>query len=162
MAIAKIKERWAEHPTLDVEVSTLGRIRIRGKLRKSTLHHSGYLVVTMGFGGPQRSLHTLVLETHQGPRPLGTECRHLDGNKQNCCLSNLQWGTKKQNLADQKKHGVYARPPIRRKFDLSIYYKIFDSLDKGAAIKTLVKQFGVSRSAIYRQMRIERFRRGNI
>jgi len=52
-----------------------------------------------------RSIHRLVLETFIGKRPKGMVCRHLDGNSCNNKLSNLKWGTQKENIADAFKHG---------------------------------------------------------
>lgn len=53
-----------------------------------------------------RNIHKLVLETFIGPCPNNMECRHLDGNRQNNQLSNLKWGTKKENQNDRKRHGT--------------------------------------------------------
>jgi hypothetical protein len=36
-------------------------------------------------------------------------CRHLDGNKANNRLSNLVWGTYRENEADKLRHGTRAR-----------------------------------------------------
>jgi HNH endonuclease len=53
---------------------------------------------------------TLVLFTFIGPRPEGLEARHLDGDSQNNVLSNLAWGTSKQNGEDKVRHGTQWRP----------------------------------------------------
>lgn len=52
-----------------------------------------------------RRIHTLVLEHFIGKKPCGFEARHLDGNKDNNKLSNLRWGTKKENGEDKVEHG---------------------------------------------------------
>ena len=54
-------------------------------------------------------VHLLVLRLFVGPPEKGQLCRHLDGNKENCALSNLAWGTQKENLADQLDHGTRLR-----------------------------------------------------
>ena len=51
--------------------------------------------------------HRLVLLAFRGPCPPGMQSRHLDGNGKNNELSNLCWGTPKQNRADQKIHGTH-------------------------------------------------------
>lgn len=51
-------------------------------------------------------IHVLVLETFVCKRPKGMFCRHLDGDSLNNKLSNLKWGTPKENSEDQKKHGT--------------------------------------------------------
>jgi hypothetical protein len=52
------------------------------------------------------NVHSLVLEAFEGPRPLGKECRHLDGNPANSRLDNLEWATPKVNNGDKKRHGT--------------------------------------------------------
>jgi len=58
-------------------------------------------------------VHRLVLEAFVGPCPEGMLCRHLDGNGRNNNLSNLCWGTSKENCEDTKRHG---RTCLGRKF----------------------------------------------
>jgi DNA invertase Pin-like site-specific DNA recombinase len=41
-----------------------------------------------------------------GPCPVGMECRHLDGNRSNNNLSNIEWSDHLTNMADRKKHGT--------------------------------------------------------
>ena len=36
-------------------------------------------------------LGEFVLSTFVGPRPLGAKVHHIDGDRTNNCLSNLQW-----------------------------------------------------------------------
>lgn len=51
-------------------------------------------------------IHFLVLLTFVGPRPIGQQCRHLDGNSTNNAKSNLSWGTALDNHNDQLAHGT--------------------------------------------------------
>jgi len=51
------------------------------------------------------SVHRTVLETFKCPCPPGLESRHLDGDKGNNCLDNLEWGTWEENHADAILHG---------------------------------------------------------
>lgn len=51
------------------------------------------------------AVHRIVLEAFVGLRPEGMVCRHLDGNGLNNNLSNLKWGTVKENYKDMVKHG---------------------------------------------------------
>lgn len=51
-------------------------------------------------------IHVLVLENFVGPSPfLGAKARHKDDNKSNNNLSNLEWGTNRENMDDAKKNG---------------------------------------------------------
>ena len=56
-------------------------------------------------------VHHLVLETFDKPRPDGMETLHKDGNALNNHIDNLAWGTRKENIQDQIKHGVKSSPP---------------------------------------------------
>ena len=63
---------------------------------------SGYPSVSLKINGEVEYcyVHRLVLEAFVGPCPEGMECRHLDDDKLNNNLSNLQWGTRLENMAD--------------------------------------------------------------
>jgi hypothetical protein len=51
------------------------------------------------------AVHDLVMTTFVGPRPPELDqVRHLDGNEGNNHLSNLCWGTHKENAADKRRH----------------------------------------------------------
>lgn len=119
-------EQWRDIPEFDgaYEVSSLGRVRSkerrvknsrndtekvwREKLLTGTVHTNGYLTVMMRRNGKnyRRFIHRLVLQAFVGPAPKGHECRHLNGVRSDNRLSNLVWGTKKQNIADKRLHGT--------------------------------------------------------
>src|SRR5258706_1418925 len=67
-----------------------------------------YFTVTLSKKGKHRKvlIHRLILETFIGPCPTGKEARHLDGDPSNNKLSNLEWGTPKQNGEDRIGHGT--------------------------------------------------------
>jgi DNA-binding NarL/FixJ family response regulator len=51
-------------------------------------------------------VHQLVAVAFIGRCPDGMEIRHRDGNKLNCRVDNLVYGTRAQNNADKKIHGT--------------------------------------------------------
>ena len=68
-----------------------------------------YLSVKLSRAGVTKTVyvHELVLLAFEGPRPpMDERCeiRHLDGDKFNNQLSNLTYGTVKENAADRKLH----------------------------------------------------------
>jgi hypothetical protein len=71
------------------------------------LRKNGYLYVTLCQDGRRcpQGIHVLVLKTFVGECPEGMECRHLDDNPSNNRLSNLCWGTKKENAGDRIRNG---------------------------------------------------------
>ncbi|WAW11629.1 HNH endonuclease [Acinetobacter phage nACB1] len=62
---------------------------------------SDYLRVNLG--GKSRRVHQLVLEAFVGPCPKGHLVMHLDDDCTNNNLSNLKYGTPKENLEDMVK-----------------------------------------------------------
>ena len=80
------------------------------KGRELKLFISGaYLSVKLARAGITKTVyvHELVLLSFAGARPRTTgrsEIRHLDGDKTNNQLSNLKYGTTKENMADRKLH----------------------------------------------------------
>lgn len=59
--------------------------------------------------GASKKVHRLVLEAFVGPCPPKMECRHKNGKRHDNRLTNLRWGTRKDNCADAKSHGTSAR-----------------------------------------------------
>lgn len=76
-------------------------------LKPKAKTHSGHLEVGLSHAGRVKTflVHSLVLETFGSPRPEGLVCRHLDGDPTNNHISNLCWGTQKENKDDQRDHG---------------------------------------------------------
>ena len=84
-------------------VSTDGRVYSirRGKQLKPRKHKSGYLRVNLCKGGFKKDayIHRLVCEAFLGLPKDGKNCvNHLDEDKTNNQLSNLEWTTQKENI----------------------------------------------------------------
>lgn len=97
-------------------VSDLGRIRqevyIKYKHTKPGILHlkirNRYPTVSLSGGNgnsKNKPVHQLVLEAFVGPRPKGMISRHLNDIKKDNRLSNLRWGTQKQNIEDAVVNG---------------------------------------------------------
>lgn len=71
----------------------------------------GYLRVRMVVHGRRvsRFVHKLVASAFLGQGPQGCQVRHLDGNKLNNAVTNLAWGTAKDNAEDRAAHGRTSR-----------------------------------------------------
>ena len=82
----------------------------RTPVQETRPKRTGHLVICLKGNGKCRNafVHTLVLEAFVCPKPDGLECRHINGNPLDNTPGNLCWGTKKQNMDDQKRHGVRA------------------------------------------------------
>jgi hypothetical protein len=125
------------------EVSNLGRVRSldrripdryhtigiskKGRLLKLSLKSLSrqqrsvgitkkYVAVYLSISGKggQKLVHHLVLDAFVGLRPEGFECNHIDGNKTNNNVANLEWVSRQQNSDHalqkglRKVHGEYS------------------------------------------------------
>ncbi len=107
------------------EVSDLGRVRsldrqaatwfgvrlAKGKVLKQKIQgKTGYPCVRLQVAATGLNshpcVHQLVADAFLQPKPQGAEVRHIDGGRSNPAVSNLEWGTHKQNMRDQYKHGT--------------------------------------------------------
>lgn len=69
---------------------------------------TGYIYVnlTLNKKHAARTVHRLVLLAWKGePSSPDLVARHLDGNKFNNHVDNLEWGTQAENIADIERHG---------------------------------------------------------
>lgn len=117
-------EVWKPVPDWDglYEVSSLGRVRsidraiecrdgvtrtFRGILRRTALDDGGYpnLVLSKNGHFTRHRVHCLVAAAFLGPRPEGMVIRHLDGNAENCHVTNLAYGSVAENVRDTIRHG---------------------------------------------------------
>jgi len=115
----EIYRKIEDFPTY--EVSNYGKIRnwwfINGsvlkrrkypKLLKIRSRNNGYKEIMLCKNGSRitRLIHRLVLEAFAGPCPEGMQGCHNDGSRGNNHISNLRWGTRKENAQDRKIHGT--------------------------------------------------------
>ena len=146
------------------EVSNLGKVRSfdrmcpgpagtserhNGRLLKSSKRiRGGCLEVQLMREGirKHRTVHSLVAEAFLGPRPVGDDVMHTDGNRQNNCLENLRYGTRKENLNQTYDYGGKQGPGKLTKADA---LDIMRRLRKGEHPIDLAKEYGVNSAAVY-------------
>jgi len=104
------------------EVSDLGQVRslqrvivrcngvcqnVQQKILKPVVHNGRYFQVSLYKDGSANvlSVHRLVLEAFVGPCPPRMECLHWDDDGENNKLSNLRWGSRKENEEDKFRNG---------------------------------------------------------
>lgn len=93
----KMEEIWKEHPTLGIKVSNFGRVETcRGK-HISFGSDNGYGYKIVGCKGKMYMIHRLVYETFSGEIPDGMQVNHIDENKANNMVDNLNLMTNKEN-----------------------------------------------------------------
>jgi hypothetical protein len=114
--VSSTPEEWRPIPGFDNykinafgEIYTLRRKGVAGGQLAHTLDTRGYRVARIFKGNREYRIrvHKLVMLAFAGPRPSGTEIRHVDGNKENPAFVNLRYGTRSDNVNDSVVHGVH-------------------------------------------------------
>lgn len=131
---------------------------VTGSLLRISLTMRGYCQVTLS--APPGALqcrsrtvrvHRLVLESFTGPCPAGHQCNHIDGDKKNNRIENLEWVTAIVNSQHAVKSGlrVYGRGESAAKVKLteSQVREIF-ARSATETPTTLSREFGVSLTTI--------------
>lgn len=109
-------------------------------------------------------VHRLVLEAFEGPPPEGCEPNHIDGDKGNNALDNLEWVTHSQNvqhaydtgLNDPEKHALpgetHHQAKLTREQVLEIRRRYRESGEKftggDVTMAELAEEYGVSLATI--------------
>ena len=159
------------------EVSSHGNVRrTDGKPRKPQITYKGYLTLKMRAEIPNvsktRSVHSLVAEAFLGPKPTRAhQVNHIDGNKQNNNVTNLEWVTPSRNVHHSYEIGMRKswqkcspsnpreRTQIRPQVGAGNYnarlseeqvVEIIARLKKKEPYRALCKEFGVSKTLIFR------------
>ena len=94
-------ERWKYNPTFELYVSNMGHIRNKSKADIAPkIMQNGYVVVYV-YGSLNRYmlLHRVVMLTWKPtPEAENLTVDHIDHNKRNNALSNLEWVTQEENI----------------------------------------------------------------
>lgn len=82
---------------------------VKEHIVKPYMTRNGYMVIHGHYDlNGAKSLHRLVLETFQPRDDSDTlDVNHIDGNKSNNCLENLEWCTKQENMAHAHNIGLF-------------------------------------------------------
>lgn len=113
------------------EVSDRGRVRNKAtKHIRSFSYNHGYPQVDLYPGQKTRTIHRLVADAFLGEHP-GMQVNHIDGNKKNNCLSNLEWCTSSEN--NQHAYDANLRtPPKEKRVRIVETGEMFQSITKCA------------------------------
>lgn len=142
-------EQWTLcHHSSDYYVSNYGRIRHNGRILAGSLHQDGYVLVTIK--GKQYPVHRLVAECYIENPEDKPEVNHIDGNKQNNQVSNLEWVTRSENALHAVKNGLQPKPVrvYKGKFSQDTRDEIKALWNAGVSSRDLADKYGVSKTCI--------------
>lgn len=148
------------------EVSSLGRLRslrsaygpranplmLRPEADKT--HRTGKVryLVRLRKGDTERrvSVASVMLAAFRGPRPRGMQALHWDDDATNNVLSNLRWGTPKENAADRTRNGMTVSGERHSMAKLSSRQveEIRRCLAAGEPQRPIARRFGVHQTTI--------------
>ena len=156
------------------QISNYGRVKTlhnRYKnciFRKPFVRKDGYVVIILILNKKQTTfyLHKLVAGhfIEQNFDVLRSEVNHIDGNKQNNNVNNLEWCTSSYNSLHSCKTGLSPSGSNRpsSKLTESMVYKIPEMIKNGFTIKSIAKEFNVSTTSIHHILNGRNFRCLNI
>lgn len=152
-------ETWRKHPQLNYEVSDLGNIRsLKTKAILKPFDRAkygpplqrGYLTVHLcdGHGKYQnRTVHSIVMLTYRGARPVGMVINHKNGDRADNRLVNLEYCTQSYN---RKQDFILGRQSLRGEKNTQVKLteaKVMEILNLyrsgGHTYASLAKKYGV-------------------
>jgi hypothetical protein len=100
------------HPNLNCIVSQKGGIYVDGEIINKEGDENGYQYVCVD--GIQKFIHVLVAETYLPNSDNLPEVNHLDCNKANNCVGNLEWTDRKGNMEHASNHRRMSKEEINK------------------------------------------------
>jgi hypothetical protein len=153
-------EAWKPWRSGDYEVSNLGRVRRArpgrrtyvGRILTWTFLSIGYPTVGLTIGGKNKRIyvHELVAECFIGPRPDGAEVNHIDGDKANPVVTNLEYVTHRGNMQHASRSGLMpvGEASGNSKLTNADVLAMRAAWRDGARNVELARRFGVSRACV--------------
>ena len=152
------KIEWAQeswNPVTDWDgfyVTSSGKIKgPSGKILKPMKTSTGHLYVTRGRKSKKLYVHRAVITAFRGLPERGMVCRHMNGKPDDNRIDNLEWGTKKDNTSDARKHGalpVGSRSGTAKLTETQVIE--IRRLHGTMSLRKIAKLYGVSHTAIRR------------
>lgn len=154
------------------QISTLGRVKSfkrypEGQIRRPGTSPKGYLKVVISINGERTTcpIHRLVAEAFI-PNPENKHCvNHINGNKADNRVENLEWVTESENVQHAHDIGLKIEPQGEKhtsarftKEQILWIRHIHKPYDKACGTSALARRFNVSQSTIYKIIRQQSYR----
>ena len=112
-------EIWKDIPNFELyQVSSLGRIRnkVTGFIRKNVNSFGLYETIILFNNGKQRLflVHRLVAKVFIPNPENKKEVNHIDGNKKNNRVENLEWTTRQENALHSVRNGLQTKEQLAK------------------------------------------------
>lgn len=125
-------ELWVKSKEFpEYEVSSNGRVRNikTGRIMKTNLNTRGYEVLCVRKDKEQHSVrvHRLVADAFYDGDHTGLDVNHIDGNKTNNFVGNLEWCTRKENTDHAFATGL-RQAPRKTKVQVVETGEVYDSI----------------------------------
>lgn len=156
------EEIWVFHPQYEnIEVSSLGRVRnsVTGTIYKQRKTWQNYSAVSIiPTGNKKRSVskivHRLVAETFFAYVDTEFyEANHINGNKDDNSIYNINWLTRRENLAHAKTAGLlkprFGKDNGRFKHEQTDVDKMFELKAQGFKAKEIAVMFNITTSSVH-------------
>ena len=132
-----------------------GKRKRKGKLRKLSIKDNGYYFLILYKNNVSKNLyiHRLVMENFSKEIPDGYEVNHIDGNKANNHISNLEIVTHQENIVHSYENNLSKRAEKHSQSKLSnedVFFirKNYKPFDTEFGAKPLSEKYGVGKSTI--------------
>lgn len=135
------------------EVSDKGDIRRKGaRIVRKPFDNHGYLVVGLNCKGKQinRLVHRLVAKAFITNTLNKREINHIDGNKLNNAVSNLEWVTASENLTHAYSTGLRSSQKLLTHTQIQAIKSEYIPKSRTHGSTALGIKYGVSRKTIIR------------
>lgn len=154
------KEIWKDIKGYEgfYQVSNMGRIRSIDGVTRKPVKYGLYLTIQLSKNGTEKLfyIHRLVALTFISNPLNKKEVNHIDGNKLNNMVKNLEWVTRRENAIHSIKNGLqtkdqlaYAVNRMRETNIKKVYqYKNGKYIAAYPSVRDLCRKFGYSVSAI--------------
>ena len=123
------------------EISNTGKVKslIKGRLLKPANHVKGYLFTTLTKDGKHRRfyIHRLVASAFLDNKEKKSEVNHIDGNKKNNHVDNLEWCSGIENKEHAYRIGkrpTMAQVPVEMFSDSGTLLNAFPSMNEASRV----------------------------